>query len=342
MPAPDAPTMTIRELARRCGLSATTVSQALNLPPDKCRIAPETRALVVRMAAELGYRPDWRARTLATGRSQAIGLLHRGHAPFIRGMYAEIIMGFARTITAAGYHLAFVPLIEGDPAGHEMLRQRRVDGCVVLAHLLPDVLDALAAHRLPAVAVKELGDAPYPHLEVDDAQGMRLLAEHLRGLGHRRVAYLPPEAARLTGVHHHSVALRARLFPEAAAAAGLVPSVLPERADAAAEAIATRGPAGPTAVIGYDALSSAELLQALAARGVACPRACSVATFNDDEWLSLLAPPLSTIRLPHERMGIAAADLLLRALTEGGAQRNERHLLPVELVARASTAPPPA
>jgi LacI family transcriptional regulator len=64
------------DIAARCGVSKAAVVQALSRPPERCELAADTRARIRAAAAELGYRPDWRARALAGGRTRTIGLLY--------------------------------------------------------------------------------------------------------------------------------------------------------------------------------------------------------------------------------------------------------------------------
>lgn len=108
-PRPTRPT--INDVARRCGLSKATISKALNLSEAESPVNAQTRRMVLQVAEEMGYRPNFRARSLTHGRSNAIGLLHDRPAPHINGVYDGMIYAFAQTLLESGFHLTLVPTV---------------------------------------------------------------------------------------------------------------------------------------------------------------------------------------------------------------------------------------
>src|SRR5689334_5021037 len=102
---------TIMDVARRCGLSKTTVSVILNDTPASSRVPAETQQRVRDAAVALGYSPNWRAKALASRRTHMIGVLYTPPMPLIvRGNYEGIIAGINEVLHANHYHMLYVPL----------------------------------------------------------------------------------------------------------------------------------------------------------------------------------------------------------------------------------------
>jgi LacI family transcriptional regulator len=170
---------------------------------------------------------------------------------------------------------------------------------------------------------------------------MRLVVDHVAGLGHRNIAYVGGPTALSTG---HA---RNRGFRQAMRRAGIAPDpALIVLADGFAEApgriacerlIAAGGPF--TAIVTANDLLALGCYDALAGAGLRCPRDVSVTGFNDIPYLGRMNPPLTTVRISHYHMGTRAAETVL-ALARQAAQPVQKLLLEPELVVRRSTATP--
>ncbi|HEX8359974.1 MAG TPA: LacI family DNA-binding transcriptional regulator, partial [Longimicrobium sp.] len=179
--------ITTHDVARHAGVSQATVSLVLGGNP-RARVAAATRERVLRSAEELGYRPNFLARGLVRGRSYAIGVVVPDLSnPF----YLDVVTGVQRVAAEAGYVVLPGDTREVSAARHlEALRARQVDGLI---------LDGLGASSLPADALSGtevvLVDEPperWPGVASDALEAGRLAAEHLLGLGHRRLAFMGP------------------------------------------------------------------------------------------------------------------------------------------------------
>ena len=136
---------TIADVARKCGVSKTTVSVILNnsLASSSARVSPDTQERVRRAATELGYSASWRARALSNQRTHMIGVLYAPPMPVVvRGNYEGIMAGINETLHKRSYHMLFVPLDENPKAWGTILLDQRMDGCLVLSRLR-DPLPAL-------------------------------------------------------------------------------------------------------------------------------------------------------------------------------------------------------
>ena len=338
----------IHDVARQCGLSITTVSQALNLRADQCRVSNKTRTLVQRVARELGYRPSRTARGLAKGRSYTVGILAWSIVP--SGIYSDMVSVISQTMGARGYHLLLAHLGDRVDQWGQTLLDEQMDGCLVLNNLPPDLRDTLAQVQLPTVLVNVESDLNVPQVLVDDAAGMRQLTEHLLSLGHRRIAFFRQpafEGAPKGHIAHYSVRERENAFLTTMRTAGLSESAQVVEAtndEFVQQFIDTDPTKRPTAVMVYAHTHAFPVMRKFWERGILVPRDVSVATFNDVDPVANSIPPLTTVAIPNIDLGRRAAQLLLEQIEGSVTERSavaERIVLDERLVVRASTAAPP-
>jgi len=331
--------VTTHDVAARAGVSQPTVSLVLSRNP-KARVAADTRKRVLKAAEELGYRPNVVARSLVRRRSYAIGLVVPDLA---NQFFAHVVSGAQRVAVEEGYA---VLLCEQRGTGidqHlEALRARQVDGII---------LDAAGASAIPEELLDGINvvliDQPserWPGV-VSDAEGAgRMAAEHLIGLGHRRIAFIGPS----TDVH--SFRMRERGFTRAARAAGVpIDTDLFRRARAtvagghAAMRALLALPTPPTAVFCANDLIALGAYKACAQAGVSIPGDISIVGCDDIEFAQLVTPELTTIAVPARELGARAARLLVRDLAGDPAPPSQHSRpLPVRLVTRGSTSTPRA
>jgi LacI family transcriptional regulator len=333
---------TLRDVARIAGVHPGTVSRALN-PATEALVRDETVQRVRQVAEELGYRPNPLARGLKTNRSYTIGVI----VPDIQNpLFPPIIRGLDDRLGQAGY----TPLIantDNDPARErvdfEAMRTRAVDGFITAtARLDHELLDEIAGVGVPLVLVnRRVEDGSLPSATADDRAGVRLAVEHLTALGHTRIAHLGGPLNVSTG-HQRSEGFR-----EAMEAAGLDGSLVragraftePEGARLCEDLLAAGGAGGDvSAIVAGNDLMALGCYDVFAARGIRCPDDISVVGFNDMPFVDRFAPPLTTVRIPHYEIGVAAAQLLLDLLAGKEDGASEVVLQP-ELIVRGSTAP---
>lgn len=330
---------TIVDVAQRAGVSTKTVSRVLN---NEARVADETLARVRAAVADLDYRPNPSARSLAGRRSYLLGLFYDNPSTNYMG---EIKAGAIRRCQERGYHLLTEPCDAGDRNLPRLMlnvaAQFRLDGIILIPPLVDrtDVLDALAEAGVPVVRIAPRSDPTRTaHVRMDDEAAARCVAGHLLALGHRRLGMIqgPPD--------HGASALRRAGFVSAAAALGvhLSPShLMPgdfsfQGGFAAAERLLDLHDR-PTAIFAANDDMAAAVVAAANKRGLQVPRDLSVVGFDDSPIARVIWPPLTTIRQPSLAMAAAAVDLLIG---DGGGAAT-RHL-DFELMVRQSTAVPGA
>jgi LacI family transcriptional regulator len=304
-------------------------------------VRPATVARVREVAAAMGYQVNPIARSLKTSRSETVGVL----VPDLTNpLFPPIVRGIEDALGDAGYTV-LTANTDNDPArtssSFAAMQARQVDGFIVATALLDDpLMHEAAARGVPMVLVNRQTE----HLDVsavagDDATGIARTVDHLVGLGHRDIAHVAGPLSVSTG------AARLRAFRTAMQSHGL-------RDDRVVEAEAYSETAGhaamlellsgdrPTAVVAGNDLLAIGCYDALAETGLTCPDDVSVVGFNDMPFIARLQPPLTSVRVPQYELGVEAARLLLDRLS-GRTVTPRVVLLPVQLVVRGSTAPPP-
>ena len=328
-------------MAAAAGVHPATASRALN-PATRSLVNDETAQRVLEVAAELGYRPNSIARGLKTSRSYTIGVV----VPDLRNpLFPPIARGIEDRLEPAGY-TSLIANTDNEPERERLsfdaLTARQVDGFITAtARREHPLLREVAAAGRPLVLVNRTSDDDgLPSAVPDDHDGMRRAVEHLTALGHRDIAHLAGPFELSTGVHRYEGYVRSM------ESAGL--TVDPELVVAGSRFAEDEGARTCrellahgrrfTAVLAANDLMALGCIDALREAGLDCPGDVSVVGFNDMDWSARFAPPLTTVRLPHHRLGVEAAGLLLERLADPATP--VRHVvLPIELVVRGSTGP---
>ena len=328
--------VTALEVARQAGVSQPTVSLVLSHNP-KARVAPETRARVIMAAEELGYRPNRLAQGLVRRRSFALGIIVPGFGNPVNG---AIISGAERVAAQAGYAVLLCETGEIDVGQHlRALADRQIDGVIIAGISESDLADADLS-RLNVVLVNQASDT-FPSVQDDSLHAGTLAAEHLLGLGHRRLAFIGPVSTA------SAFRLRERGFAQALRAAGADPAgEYWQRADptvagglAGMRALLSL-PVRPTAVFCANDLIALGAHKACALAGVVLPDAMSLLGCDEIDIGTLVTPELSTISTPKRELGARAVRILLRQLDNDARVTPTVQTLPVKLVLRGTTERP--
>lgn len=330
---------TINDVAERAGVSVATVSRALRGLPN---VSAATRRRVEAAAEELNYAADSRASSLASGRTNIVGLV----APDFGSWYiSQTVAGVEGALADVGYDL----LVLGVPRAAdrtslfaERLATRRMDGLLLVDFFVDDRMRdlLLADGGMPIVAMGETITG-LTSLTIDNVAGGRMMMEHLVGLGHRDIAYVgghPP--------HQNAAAadaMRRLGAQEVFDAAGLgrmrtidVTYSIAGGYDAWQAIAATER---PTAVLcGSDEIAIGFMAEARE-RGVDVPGEMSVVGFDDHQMADALG--LTTVRQRVRQNGMHAVELLLAEIADPDIKRDD-HQAAIELVVRSSSAPPSA
>jgi DNA-binding LacI/PurR family transcriptional regulator len=326
------------DVARLAGVSQKTVSRVFN---GERYVSADVRGRVLQAAEDLGYRLNGAARALASGRTRSIGVVTLGTALYGP---ASLLICIERSARDAGYALRVVNTLEGDPAGVagavESLLEQGVDGIVVSepidegsVSLSVDVpvlvLGAPAAFGGPRAVAVGVG-----------AESLaRAATEHLLDLGHPTVHHLAGPQ-RWFAARDRLLGWRAAL----AARGRKQPAVIEGDWSASSGYTAGRELAATgdvTAVFAANDDMAVGLIRALLEAGLRVPEDVSVVGFDDIPVSAYVSPPLTTVRQPFDAVAHEGLRLLVQAIEKPDAEPAPATDPPVELVVRASTAPPP-
>jgi len=330
--------VSLRDVAARSGVSFQTASKVLNGRPGV--VSADTRERILRAAGELGYVPNAIARGLVRRSSLTVGVLAED---FTDLAVSQFVLAAQHTAVGRG-HAALISNVHANIDGARAVRkllEHRVDGVLVAAPSLEDDPDLGKALRgpLPAVSINHIHGGGVPVIGSNHSLTATLAVEHLIALGHARIGTVTGPRARRV------VQTRIRGMRRALREAGCT---LPAKRVVEADWTHVGGYQGTlklldadpsvTAVFVHNDVMAIGALKAMHERGRRVPADCSLVGCDDLPFAPYLVPALTTVRVPFAETGQLAATLLLRRID--GETIDDRHLLPVELIVRDSTAPP--
>jgi DNA-binding LacI/PurR family transcriptional regulator len=328
--------VTMRDIARRAGVSTATVSRAL---AGSDAVTTEVRERVLAVASELSYVPS---RLPANLRSKSVRILSLVVGNVRNPYFPELIGGAEEAAAKAGFSLLFGDSDEDAERESAILAQlavERVAGVAVAATSgVTDGLRALLSVRIPVVAVdRRLPEVEVDTVTVDNEAAMYRGVRHLLELGHRRIALVsgPMDVSAIRERHGGYV----RALTEAGISP--VPSLIrhadlrePLARSGAEELLAAQ----PSAFVTVNNLATVGALKALRHAGLKVPDDVSVLGFDDLLAGELLDPPLTAIAQPTYTIGQKAIELLVRRIATPDVPVSDV-VLDTEFIVRASTGP---
>ncbi len=340
---------TVRDVARRAGVSIATVSRVLN----GSGYFDEATARKVRKAVEeLGYRPNIHWRRLSRQASQTVCFL-LGNRDAMNSMQMKVLMSCERALNEAGFDLVFASFrySAGVPGSRLdlprlLVHQGAVDGVILAGVHYSNLLEALSRLKLPYVVmgntfVGTRDELKTDSITYDDVAGAYEATQCLLRLGHRRIAFVGDVSLPWFRRRHggYSLAMsRAGLEAFGVTASWEIRNI--DYGQLAAAELLRDGPP-PTAIFAGNDEIAAGVWKELVKRRIEIPRQMSLMGFGDREEFSLLEPPLASVSVFQERLGAELAQMLLAKLGRPGLRIPAR-TLPCKVLERGSVGPPPA
>ena len=328
--------VTIYEIAKQAGVSSSTVARILRGDvKESHRRSVETAKRIRRLADEMGYRTNLRARAFSRGRTHGIGLLYTDDAWIFEGMNTQVVNSLVRALQRSKYHLVFAP-IDSTGAWEDIVLGGQIDGGVVFQSLPAEVLEALQERELPLVLLGDNSDTTISQVVVDDSAGAYAATKHLIGLGHKRILYYVHQTVK----PHCSIGERLAGYRTAIDEAGLERRECVHAPEEDAIDLLVRGEERPTGVVCYCNLEATLIVHAMWQYGVSIPADLSIVGFNDLFATKYMTPPLTTVGFDAAKIGEYGAQLVLQDIDTPREKRQpEVMTVKPKLIVRGSTGP---
>ncbi|NDJ23618.1 substrate-binding domain-containing protein [Nostoc sp. B(2019)] len=309
--------VSIEDIARRAGVSHSTVSRALR---DNPLISPKVREEIKQLAREMSYVPNAIAQSLLSSRTNTIGVVVTSIAdPF----FAEVVEGIEQVARSAGLSVVLSTShrdLEQEIAAIDNFHRRRVDGILVAdSRISKQHTKQLTQIAVPTVLINSQAEDQseiFYSVAIDDRLGAKLAVEHLVSLGHTSIGYL--------GVGDRSRSNQQRLegYRIALAEAGL-PQIddwvaINDEDNTRTSDVGTGQKmlsklftAGVTAIFCYNDMVAVGALLACQELGISVPRDLSLVGFDGIALSRFVTPPLTTVSQPMLEIGCSAMQMLL-------------------------------
>ena len=336
------PLITLEDIARKAGVSHSTVSRAL---ADSSLVNEETKERIQLLAKEFGYQVNQVARNLKTRSTQTIGLIV---PEVLNPYYPKLIQRVADLVRESGYSLQLH--LSGSHQESEAtcisnLRENRADGILLVTAenglVARDQVNALVSAGIPIVLMGWVENADHIDLVTgDDAKGGAELAKHLINFGHTNIAIVGKPA-------HRGKFDRVFGFLDSIQKAGLtVPDEMVVEAENDDEVLTgvqalLSLPEPPTAIFAYQDSLAASVYKHLSNAGISIPDEMTVVGFDDIDLASFLSPQLTTVGGHIEPLATEFVKLLIDRIRNQNEGHEPMHIIAVpKVIVRSSSAPP--
>lgn len=334
----------LNDVAKQAGVSKSTVSKILNNRlGNGFSVKEEVRLRVIKIAKQLNYRPNLIAKSLTTQSTRMIHIFGGNHALSDLGnIYQTVVNNITEVMDSVhgGYDVT-VDMSRNAPDASE-LPAWKIDGAIILAKCTSITMREITQMGIPYVVVN--GACPDNGFSVnpDDVGGTKTAIQHLLTLGHTKIAYYGPLPPYLTG--HSSLSDRHDTYVSEIKKNALEPILnSPDDQKSIEQCLKdTVFNKGATAILAYGHMGALNLLQSAHSLNINVPEQLSIMCFCDSRANSVMSPGLTFIDLHSEKMGKAAAELLLEQIKNPGKIKPRKVLLQEDLVALSTTAPPAA
>ena len=332
---------TISDVARKAGLSLSTVSLVIN---NRGYVSSETREAVQKVVRELSYHPTRSARGLASKTSGNIGfILSEEHFSQAEPFYTRIFLGTEFEARDHNFYILLTTVGDQfDPDAYvpRFLLERNVDGIIIAGKVNEKLISYIDSLDLPIVFVDyEMKRAHHSAVLIDNWRGATLAVEHLLALGHKRVAFIGGD------IRHPSITDRYEAYRNTLHQAGIFLEESYEVTDEEATSVAGGASAAerlfasgakPTAIFAANDAMAIGCMRHLKSRGIRIPQDVAIVGFDDVDMSSHIDPHLTTIRVLKEEMGKIAVQRVVDCINDKTKIVVTTHV-PVELIVREST-----
>ncbi len=328
---------TIKDIAKRAGVSVATVSHVMN----KTRFVSDILKKRVKNAMiELDYYPNIMAGSLRSHKTKVIGLIVPDNS---NPLFAALSMLLEQMSTPSNYNIILCNSsydLENELNCIELLRSKRVDGLIIIPTMTnPECINQLIDSKLPVVTLHHI----IPGCEADSVvinnfKGTYEATEYLINLGHRHIGYIDRpvslqhsmerfkgyrDALKEHGVKYYDSVIQCNGFNYIDGAEAMK-KLLEKEPDI-------------TAVLAFNDTIAIGVIRALNDKGIKIPEDISVVGFDDIELSSFITPRLTTVHFPKHKMAETAVELLLKRIGNPDIKKPIKKVLPLNFIIREST-----
>lgn len=308
--------VTLKDIARECKVSFSTVSKALKGSPE---ISIETTDFIKKKAQEMGYHPNIAARSLRTNRTYDIGVIFEDKtgAGFQHQYFATIISGIQKVAFKKGYEMTFVggdSTKNYDYYSHALARN--YDGLAILScDFTSSGITGLVKSEIPTVSLDYFYDLDHAAVMSDYTAGINELLEYVISMGHKKIAMIHGEKTWVTDERiqafnkvckAHGIDVPAEYFAE-----GLYHD--PVTSSAATEVFLSL-PEPPTCIFYPDDYAALGGIRELTSRGLTPGKDISIVGYDGIALTSMMIPPLTTYEQNGETIGRVMAEALINKI----------------------------
>lgn len=308
--------VTLKDIARECKVSFSTVSKALKGSPE---ISIETTDFIKKKAQEMGYHPNIAARSLRTNRTYDIGVIFEDKtgAGFQHQYFATIISGIQKVAFQKGYEMTFVggdSTKNYDYYSHALARN--YDGLAILScDFTSSGITGLVKSEIPTVSLDYFYDLDHAAVMSDYTAGINELLEYVISMGHKKIAMIHGEKTWVTDERiqafnkvckAHGIDVPAEYFAE-----GLYHD--PVTSSAATEVFLSL-PEPPTCIFYPDDYAALGGIRELTSRGLTPGKDISIVGYDGIALTSMMIPPLTTYEQNGETIGRVMAEALINKI----------------------------
>jgi LacI family transcriptional regulator len=333
--------VTLKDIAKRAGVSATTVSLVLNQGSNS-RISESTRNKILHIVKELGYQTNKTPQGVPIAVPPTIGLVFTDVTnPFFTAMAAAI----EDVASRYGYNIILCNTqrnLKKEREYLDVLSRRRVDGLIIApADDQESNVTDFVKRNIPVVFIDRCleGEEHTNAVLLDNLEGAYLATKHLLDLGHRRIGFISGRRNVMTGkerlkgyqkaLHEYQVSLDEHLIGDG--------FFTVEGGQDATQTLLNLSPA-PSALFSSGGVMTVGALLEIKQRGLTLPTDISFISFDDENWCMLTEPPLTVVAQPVNELGISAAQLVIQLIQGWGTEALQRIVLKPKLIERGSCA----
>lgn len=321
--------ITLKDIARECNVSFSTVSKALKGSPE---ISSDTIKLVSEKAQQMGYHPNLAARTLRTNKTYNLGVVFEDKtgAGLEHQYFAKILSGLQKFAQEKGYEITLTSQTDDKNFDYyHHMKSRNFDGVAVLsADFNKKGIQALVQSEIPTVTLDYFYDNNHTAIMSDNKNGMKELVEYIISKGHKKIAMIHGEDTFVTRerkkvfeqvCNNYNIKIPDEYFAQA-----LYHDMFTS-AEATNILLSLKNP--PTCIIYPDDYSALGGIREINTRKLKIGKDISIAGYDGLLLTSLIIPPLTTYEQDGEKIGKTMAETLIENIEKGSAYKSQKIMI---------------